>query len=78
MVLRSAGNNRLIMPINDGVSLDSLPANLSLFNCMAATEVILKLEKDLQISVNVRLAVEKALRRLKEVFDNVDGSGDTL
>ncbi|MBS3902449.1 MAG: DNA polymerase III subunit delta' [Dethiobacter sp.] len=78
MVLGSAGNSRLIMPVGEGVSLDCLLAKLSLANCMAAIEVILKLEKDLQSSVNVRLAVERALRRLKEVFENVDSSGGTL
>ncbi len=78
MLLKSAGNSRLTMSTGDGVSLAPLLAKLSLFNCMAATEVVLKLEKDLQSSVNVRLAVERALRRLKEVFENVDGSGSTL
>ncbi len=78
MLLKSAGNSRLTMSTGDGVSLAPLLAKLSLFNCMAATEVVLKLEKDLQSSVNVRLAVERALRRLKEVFENVDGSGGTL
>ncbi|MCL4463927.1 MAG: DNA polymerase III subunit delta' [Firmicutes bacterium] len=78
MVLQATGNGRLVMPAGDGVSLDSLLAEFSLVNGMAATEIILKLEKDLQSSVNVRLAVERALRRLKEVFENVDGSGGTL
>jgi len=78
IVLRATGDDRLILPAGDGVSLDFLADKLSLVNSMAATEIILKLEKDLQSSVNVRLAVERALRRLKEVFANVDGSGDTL
>lgn len=43
-----------------------------------ALKLILALQKELQSPVNVRMALEKALRRLKEVIVNADGCGNSF
>lgn len=76
MVLRAAGKGRLVLPAGDVSAC--LAGKLSFADLLEATEIVLKLEKDLESPVNVRLALESALRRLKEVFKNGDGGGDPL
>ncbi|MDW7650845.1 MAG: DNA polymerase III subunit delta' [Bacillota bacterium] len=54
--------------------LDKWPATAT----VQAIEAILKLQRDMRSPVNVRLALERALRRLKEVLTDADSCGYTL
>jgi DNA polymerase-3 subunit delta' len=68
LVLQFAADDRLISPASDHAALNDLLQRWPLSVGCDALDIILKLQKDIQSPVNQRLALERALRRLKEVL----------
>lgn len=78
MVLQATGDQRLLLPAADTTALGQLLNWLTVSAARQALEIILTLQKELQSPVNARLAVEKSLRSLKEVFVNAESYRNSL
>ena len=78
LILQSTGQRDLL---TGGINPELLQPFLSRWRAEAIREAIialLKLQKDIQSPINVRLALERAFRRLKEVFEDADRCGNSL
>jgi DNA polymerase III subunit delta' len=76
MVMKATKEERLMSLAGEWTLLEGLMAEWPATGDCAALEIILKLQKDVKNPVNVRLALERALRRLKEAVLNADSSGN--
>ncbi|EEG76587.1 DNA polymerase III subunit [Dethiobacter alkaliphilus] len=78
LILQTTGQQSLLTQGRDEGLLQPFLSVWPAEDIREALAVLLKLQKDLQSPVNVRLALEGALRRLKEVFGNADRCGYPL
>lgn len=72
LVLQATGNQCLLTPGSDIAAMYRLLLGNSTSQLMGAVKTVLQLQKDLESPVNVRLALETALRRLKEGITDAD------
>lgn len=78
LVMQATGDARLLTDRSDAEEMAKLTEKWHPFSTMEAIKAILKLHRDLRSPINARLALERAMRRLKEVLSDADSCGNPL
>jgi DNA polymerase-3 subunit delta' len=76
LVMQTTGDAQLLIDKSDAEELGKLTEKWQPFSTIEAIKAILKLHRDLQSPINDRLALERAMRRLKEVLSDADSCGN--
>jgi len=78
LISPAAGKNPEILAGNETILLTQLTEKWNRSACLAAIPVLLKLQTDMQNSINIRLALEKVFWDLKEVYTCANSCGNSL
>ncbi|NLM51270.1 MAG: DNA polymerase III subunit delta' [Firmicutes bacterium] len=78
LILPAAGKHPEVLAGKGSLLCGQLTEKWHRSACLAAIPVLLKLQRDLQSPINVRLALENAFWDLKEVYNRANSCGNSL